>query len=170
MTAANRRQTILSLLSESSHPVSATTLAETLHVSRQLIVGDVALLRASGVSITATPRGYLLHTEMPGILHKVACVHNGSDISAELYAIVDSGCEVLDVIVEHPVFGQITGQLQLRSRYDADQFVEKIEKTGAPPLSDLTNGLHLHTLRCPDEESFQRAVSALRRLGFLYEK
>ena len=55
-----RRAEILSTLAKSQRPISATTLAAEYHVSRQSIVGDIALLRASGADIIATSRGYLL--------------------------------------------------------------------------------------------------------------
>ena len=60
MHAEERRETILKLLRQSAQPVSASTLAAQLSVSRQIIVGDIALLRAGGADILATPRGYCL--------------------------------------------------------------------------------------------------------------
>ena len=41
-------------------PVAAGELARELGVSRQVIVQDVALLRAEGLEIVATNRGYVL--------------------------------------------------------------------------------------------------------------
>ena len=72
-----------------------------------------------------------------------------------------------NVIVEHPVYGQLTGPLDLSSRYDISEFIRKVEENAARPLSALTDGIHLHTLRCPGEEAFQRAVRALEQAGFL---
>ncbi|MDE6841162.1 MAG: HTH domain-containing protein, partial [Oscillospiraceae bacterium] len=60
MNATERRGRILEYLREWDRPLSATALARRLSVSRQVIVGDVALLRAAGEGITATPRGYVL--------------------------------------------------------------------------------------------------------------
>ena len=80
---------------------------------------------------------------------------------------MDQGCTVLDVIVEHPLYGELKGLLQLSSRYDVDEFIRKSLESDAVPLSQLTNGVHLHTLSCPDEEAFRRAEQALRELGFL---
>lgn len=170
MTASQRRQAILSILAQEVSPVSASALAARLCVSRQIIVGDIALLRAAGKAITATPRGYLQIREAQGFVRQVACLHKGGDMAAELYAIVDNGCDVLDVVVEHPVYGQLTGQLQLHARYDVDQFMQRVAENGALPLSALTDGIHLHTLRCPDEAAYNRAQAALRKLGFLLEK
>ena len=80
---------------------------------------------------------------------------------------VDQGCTVENVIVEHPVYGQLTGPLDLSSRYDISEFLRRVEENAARPLSLLTDGIHLHTLRCPGEEAFQRAAAALEEAGFL---
>ena len=169
MDTAARRKQIQEELGRAQHPVSATALAEQLGVSRQIIVGDVALLRAAGVDISATPRGYMLRREAPGIVRTVACRHTAEDMEAELNAMVDQGCTVLDVIVDHPVYGQLTGPLQLRSRYDVQQFVARCREAEAAPLSLLTEGIHLHTLACPDEGRYQSVLAALGQLGFLLE-
>ena len=68
---------------------------------------------------------------------------------------------------KHPVYGQITGPLELSSRYDVSEFIRKVEECGAQPLSALTDGVHLHTLRCPAEDAFRRARAALDQAGFL---
>ena len=82
-------------------------------------------------------------------------------------AIVDAGGEVVDVIVEHPVYGQLTGLLGVRSRYDVQEFLTRVEAHGARPLSDLTGGIHLHTIRCPDEKTFQRVERSLQNENIL---
>ena len=169
MNAETRRNMILEHLTQAQGPVSATTLAGLCGVSRQVIVGDVALLRASGADITATPRGYVIAQPSTGLTHTVVCLHNEAQTRQELYSFVDNGCFVEDVVVEHHIYGQITGQLQLGSRYDVDLFMERLtERTGAS-LCSLTDGVHLHTLRCPDEAAFQRACQALREAGILLE-
>lgn len=169
MNSTTRRAAILTLLQEQSAPVSASALAAHFSVSRQIIVGDVALLRAAGARISATPRGYVLEQAKSGLLRTVACVHRTEDMGRELYLMVDNGCDVLDVVVEHPVYGQLTGQLALHSRYDVDQFLQRVARHGAKPLSDLTDGIHLHNLRCADEAAFQRVREQLRSANFLLE-
>ncbi len=169
MRAGERRQAILEYLRHSSRPVSAGYLAERFSVSRQAVVGDVALLRAAGADISATPRGYVILRASRGLIRHVACRHDAAGMEAELNAIVDQGCDVLDVIVDHPVYGQLTGPLQLSSRYDVGQFLSRCAQEGARPLSDLTGGIHLHTLSCPDEAAFSRVRDALRTLGVLLE-
>lgn len=102
-------------------------------------------------------------------MRQVACQHDAAGMEAELNAVVDQGCTVVDVIVEHPVYGQLTGPLRLSSRYDVSQFIVRCAQAEARPLSDLTGGIHLHTLACPDEAAFRRVLAALRALGVLLE-
>lgn len=169
MDAAQRRAALAEYLGRSRKPVSAAALARRFSVSRQIIVGDVALLRAGGLGIAATPRGYVLRPEHTGPSYTVACLHRPEDMSRELEIMVDNGCTVQDVVVEHPIYGQLTGQLHLSSRYDVRQFVQKASARSARPLSDLTGGLHLHTLRCPDEGAYERVLEELENAGFLYQ-
>lgn len=164
---AERRAAVARILEEAAGPVSATALAKRFSVSRQIIVGDVALLRAGGAHILATPRGYLLDRRPEGVERTVACIHTLKEMEAELTAIVDAGGEVVDVIVEHPVYGQLTGLLGVRSRYDVAEFVRRVEEHGARPLSALTGGIHLHTVRCPDEKTFRRVRKSLEAENFL---
>lgn len=167
MEAASRRQAILDRLRTADRPVSASALAAGLNVSRQIIVGDIALLRAGGAEISATPRGYVLPRATDGITRTIACRHTLAQTGQELDILVDNGCTVLDVIVEHPVYGQLTGQLQISSRYDVEQFLARIRDIDAAPLSMLTGGLHLHTLCCPNEDAYTRACAALKAAGLL---
>jgi transcriptional regulator of NAD metabolism len=168
MNAAERRNAISSILAASETPVSAASLAARFGVSRQIVVGDVALLRASGANISATPRGYVTARSGAGFICTVACIHSPDDIENELLIMVDNGCIVLDVVIEHPVYGQLTGQLQLASRYDVRQFTDRLSSEGAPPLSALTGGIHLHTLLCPSSAALERTRAALSEAGFLY--
>lgn len=168
MNAGTRRERLMELLEGAEGPVSATALARTLSVSRQIIVGDIALLRAAGEHITATPRGYVLDRSAAGELRTVACRHTTpEDMANELNIMVDNGCTVVNVIVDHRVYGQLVGQLDLSSRYDVSEFIQKVVKSGVKPLSDLTGGIHLHTLRCPDEGAYRRVTQALREAGIL---
>lgn len=170
MNALQRRKYIMGRLEEGGAPVSATVLAGELSVSRQIIVGDVALLRAGGAHITATPRGYVLERPPEGRRFTIACRHTPEEMARELEIMVDNGCTVENVIVEHSVYGQLVGQLMLSSRYDVAEFIRKVSESGSKPLSDLTGGIHLHTLRCPDEATFRRVRDALDALGLLYKK
>ena len=169
MDAQERRQAIARRLEEASGPVSAAVLAREHSVSRQIIVGDIALLRAGGMDIAATPRGYVLPAPAAGLVRTLACRHRADQMEEELNAMVDQGCTVLDVIVEHPIYGQLTGSLQLSSRYEVAQFVARCRRADAAPLSQLTEGIHLHTVTCPDHSAYLRTCDALRALGFLLE-
>lgn len=167
MTAQQRRDAILDILTQASSPVSAAALAGRFGVSRQLIVGDVALLRAGGAAIDATARGYVVKKSREGLRRQVACRHQAADMEKELQIMVDNGCTVLDVIVEHPVYGQLAGSLDLASRYDVREFIRLSQ--AAQPLSLLTEGVHLHTLVCPGQEAFLRVQEELAGAGFLLE-
>lgn len=164
----DRKAAIIEAIRTSETPVSASALARKLHVSRQIIVGDIALIRASGTQIIATPRGYVWERSNAGSERKIAVMHAPQQMREELYTIVDQGAEVVDVIVEHPTYGQMVGQLQLSSRYDVDQFIDRMQ--GNEPLSQLTHGVHLHTIRCRDAAVFERVENALRKKGLLYEE
>lgn len=162
MKKENRREQILHTLQTRQEPIRAAQLAKQFHVSRQSIVGDIALLRASGYDITATPRGYVIPDSQPQSIYQIACKHDVDTMKDELYTIVDFGCKIIDVIVEHPIYGELTGTLQLSSRYDVDQFIQNIQKLDAEPLSILTQGIHLHTISCPGEETYHRVIKALQ--------
>ena len=168
MNATQRREIILSMLTQTNQPLSASTIAKECGVSRQIIVGDIALLRASGEEISATPRGYVLLRHEQNFFRKtIACCHHDEMMVQELYIVVDNGCAVLDVTVEHPVYGQLTAPLHLSSRLDVEQFMKRMD--GAAPLSQLTGGVHLHTLSCPDETAYEHLLQLLRQRGFLVE-
>jgi transcriptional regulator of NAD metabolism len=169
MQAQIRREQIEIRLRQAENALSASKLAKEFGVSRQVIVGDIALLRAAGMDIQATPRGYFLDSsENSGYTGSIACRHNKEGMRDELYTIVDLGGKILDVIVDHPVYGQLAGQLQIASRYDVDQFMNKLEKEKAQPLARVTDGVHLHTIVCPDRETFDRIVVALTEKNIIY--
>lgn len=170
MTGIERREEICRILSEAESPVSAAALAAKFSVSRQVIVGDIALLRAAGKEISATARGYVLPQGEEGLTCTIACVHGSAGIEKELQIIVDNGCSALDVMVEHPVYGVLTGQLSVSSRYDLGEFMKTVERYGAKPLSDLTDGVHFHTMKCPSREAMNRVLEELRDEGILIEK
>lgn len=168
--AVSRRHSLAQLLEQTTEPVSASALADKFRVSRQIIVGDIALLRASGAPVLATPRGYLMEPMADSAAqdYTIACRHeNAEQLLKELYIVVDQGATVRDVMVEHPIYGQITGQLQIGSRFEADRFVKTLTESEASPLSLLTGGIHLHTLRCPDHACFERVTAALKEAGIL---
>ena len=170
MDTTSRRKKVLDRITKTEAPLSASTLAKVFDVSRQVIVGDVAILRAEGHEIMATARGYVLSTtqETGQFIGRVACQHTLEETVEELYAIVDLNATVMNVIVEHKIYGEITGNLNLSTREDVDLFMDRIRSSETKLLSNLTDGIHLHTLACRDKSHFEEVKQALRKHNFLY--
>ena len=170
MDAAGRRANIMKVLLREA-TVTGSSLASQLGVTRQVIVQDIAVLRAGGERVIATPRGYtLLEESTPTgikITKLVAVKHDRAHTRDELYAMVDLGLEVVDVVVEHPIYGQLTGLLSLSSRAEVDQFMRTMDETSAGLLSSLTNGVHLHSVRGKDKSQFDALEAALKTKGYL---
>lgn len=170
MESKLRRERILDHLKNQEHPVTGKALADLFSVSRQVIVQDIAVLRASGVKIIATPRGYLTQDQIfPFYNGIIACRHLQSQIRTELETIVDGGGKVLDVTVEHPLYGEIKGNLMIQTRADVDEFVKKAEETEARPLSTLTDGVHLHTVQTAEKRFFDNICRDLKEKGLLID-
>jgi uncharacterized protein len=145
-------------------------LAQLCNVTRQVVVHDIALLRAAGVSIHSTPRGYWLPEDVAQTRQYVLAVqHQPAFTQTELYILVDHGVTVLDVFVEHPVYGELRGTLHLASRRDVDLFLDSVQRAKAPLLSSLTDGFHYHTVECEDPARLQEAVAKLKEAGIHVE-
>ena len=82
MDGASRRQQLLKILSDSRNPVSGGELAKELQVSRQVIVQDIALLRAGNEEILSTNRGYLLQKN--GEMIRIFKVHHTDEQIEEI--------------------------------------------------------------------------------------
>lgn len=173
LKATDRRNEIIKILEASDQAVNATQLAEQFSVSRQIIVGDIALIRAKGIEVIATPRGYLsakaLKGEDKSFTAKVACLHSEAEVEKELTIVVDNGGEVVDVQVEHPLYGTITGELHIGSRHDVADFMKKMGAKEVTMLSTLTGGVHIHTIACKDEAALIRIKHELKQAGILFE-
>ena len=169
MKNEERRKSIVERLKVSKEPISATSLAKEYLVTRQIIVADIALLRASGYSISAEHKGYILNKAEEGIIKRIVVQHGKDSVKDELYAIVDNGGKVLDVIIEHSIYGKISAELNLSSRYEVDIFEKKIKETGTNPLSLLTDGFHVHTISLKNEDSFSLIIDKLSELKILIE-
>lgn len=167
MKSDERRNLIIQTLSKCNSSISATSLANNFSVTRQIIVADIALLRASGYQIIADNKGYKLITANNDLIKRIAVQHSKDDVNNEFYAIVDNGGKILDVIIEHQIYGKISVELNITSRYEADEFVKKLNNTNSHPLSILTQGLHIHTIEVPNNESFERIKLKLNELGIL---
>lgn len=170
---AARRAALLEYLRRAGRPVTGGELAARFGVTRPVIVHDVAVLRAAGEPVIATPAGYLYgagrtrpHAAQVAVRHGPAI----EEIRRELTAIVDEGVLVRDVIVEHPLYGELRGLLMVASRRDVEAFCARMQATRAEPLLTLSpDGTHLHTLEADDPDAIRRAREALRRLGYLVE-
>ncbi len=172
MNAKDRRKKILQMLSASGTPVSASVLASEFNVSRQVIVGDVSILRASGIRIDATPRGYILedgNKEDFPFIGTIVCRHDQLQAEAELNTIVDYGGTCIDVAIEHSIFGELIGPLNISTRYDVKLYMEK-QKSADKPLSFLSDGYHIHHIGCKDREIFDMIAKELRDLGILIDE
>lgn len=172
MSGEQRREEILKILWEKSRvgtPIPGTELAKQLQVSRQVIVQDIALLRAVNKNILSTNKGYLLFQESTKKVCKRSykVKHSPECMQQELYAIVDCGGRLVDVGVDHPIYGQIIVDLIIHNRQDVDNFVRQVKVFGTKPLNELTDGIHYHTVEADTEEILDRIEEELNRLEFL---
>lgn len=170
MSSRDRRSMILEVLKEEGKPINGSSLAKRFEVSRQVIVQDIALLRAQGENIIATPQGYLIPiiANDKKLIKTIVSKHQGYEkMGEELQIMIDFGARVLDVIVEHPVYGEIKGLLDISNKQDLDEFLKKISNQKAEPLSTLTEGVHIHTLEIESEMNFEKMRKALKEKGYL---
>ena len=152
MTGSDRRQEILKNIKESDRPVSGSKLAKDYDVSRQVIVQDIALLRASGYDIISTNRGYVLEGQT--CAERVFKVrHTDEQLETELCTIVDLGGQVKNVMVNHKVYGHIEAELGITSRRKVKEFLADIESGKSTPLKNITSDYHYHTVTADSEET-----------------
>ncbi|MBM7644707.1 transcriptional regulator of NAD metabolism [Scopulibacillus daqui] len=162
-----RRSFILKQLKESPNPVTGSHLAKLANVSRQVIVQDISLLKARNHPIMATAQGYIYMDKQQSISRIIACQHSREETENELNIIVDHGVTVKNVIVEHPVYGEITASLMIKNRHDVKNFIENIKKMNASLLLSLTGGPHLHTIEADSEKLIDDAIMSLEKAGYL---
>ena len=169
MEAKERRSMLLKKLRAAQEPLTGTSLAKELGVSRQIIVGDFAILRAAGNVVYATPQGYIVPpTENAKVIKAtLACKHDRDGLEQELAIIIDHGGKVLDVIVEHSLYGELKANLMLASRRELADFLRKLDDSKAEQLCSITAGVHLHTVEVPDEEVLSKIKEELRQKGIL---
>jgi uncharacterized protein len=173
MGGAERREQLAALLrAANGNPIAGAELAGRLGVSRQVVVQDMALLRANGRRIIGTPGGYLLlgeldHSTVTAVL---PCRHDATQVEQELNIMVDCGLRVLDVVVEHPLYGELRGNLMINDRADVQRFVAGLREGQYSMLSALTGGVHLHTVEAPAAANIATAREQLRTAGILLEE
>ncbi|MCL6221137.1 transcription repressor NadR [Streptococcus dysgalactiae subsp. equisimilis] len=170
MKAEERRQKIIEYLTGEQEALSATYLAKLLGVSRQVIVGDVALLRAQQIDIISTPKGYIMSTALFShqFCARIVCQHGLAETEKELQIILAHQGIITTVEVEHPIYGMITAPLNIKSQSDVTNFMKKLNHSNAELLSSLTEGLHSHLISCPSREAFEAMSQDLEAAGILY--
>ena len=170
MNGESRRETIKKMLLQTQRPLTGTALAQELHVSRQVIVQDIALMRAEQLPILSTNKGYLLRSE--GIRtqqpKRVFFVRHTTDrVLEEFMTVIDLGGRILDVSVEHDLYGPIRADLLIENAQDAAEFVERLAACRDNPLKVLTDDCHFHTVCAPSEKLLDLIEAELRTRGFL---
>ncbi len=169
LNAEERRNQILSILKNEPKPLSGTELSKRLEVSRQIVVQDIALLRAKNKNILSTNKGYVLFEEKgeQKAVRTVCVKHSDDEILNEFYAVVDCGGSIVDVVVEHEIYGQITVDLIINNRQDAQSYVERSKKSTSKALNTLTDGVHYHTIEADNEKILDQIEQKLSELGYL---
>lgn len=170
MSSNDRREKLLQILKKSDEPVKGSDLSAELQVSRQVVVKDIALLRASGVEILATSNGYIILKKFKDEF-KIKCKNHNSDeeLYNELQTIIDLGGIVKDVIVEHPTYGVLKAELNVATNRDLKKFMQKAKTKEFRQLSVLSPTYHIHTIEVDDEEIIKEIKNELKEKNILFE-
>ena len=166
MSGKERREEILKILNNSEMPVAGTELAKELGVSRQVIVQDMALIRANGIEVMATNRGYVIQ-EAKEVSRVFKVIHTDEQVEEELNLFVDLGGKVEDVFVYHKVYGVIKVPMNIKSRRDVRKYMEGISSGKSTNLMKLTSNYHYHTIIAEDEQTLDLIQDELSSRGFL---
>lgn len=166
MTGEKRRELIINAIKNSNEPLSGTALGRLANVSRQVVVQDIALLRAQDYPITSTNRGYIFSdTHRFTQIFKVH--HSNAQIADELYTIVDQGGTIIDVIINHRVYGKMQAKLNIKNRRDVNNFLNDIKAGKSTPLMNITAGYHFHTVCADSSEILNDIKLALQKKNYL---
>ena len=167
MKADERRNAIMGILIKEKRAIKGTTLAENFNVTRQIIVKDIAILRAKGNNIIATPDGYMINDDNSRVKSIIAVNHSDNEMIDELEIVVKYGGIIEDVIVEHPIYGEIRGTIMIKNLNDLNKFKSALNEAKAKPLSILTDGVHLHTISADSLENMDLIKQELKEKGFI---
>ena len=168
MIASKRRESIVELLLREKAPIKGVDLAIKFNVTRQIIVKDVAILRAKGSNIIATPDGYMFNDDNGSRVRSIIAVnHDKDDMIKELEIVIKYGGIIEDVIVEHPIYGEIKGLLMIKNLNDLNRFKKSFDLSESTPLSSLTNGVHLHTISVDTKENMEFIKKELKENGLI---
>lgn len=166
MNGSDRREQIIDLLSSTNTPVSGVELSKQFSVSRQVIVQDIALLRANGIDIISTNRGYVINEEKE-CTRVFKVIHTEAEVEDELSLIVDFGGRVKDVFVYHKVYGVLRADMNIKSRKDIKKYMDEIKSGKSTLLMNVTSGYHYHTVVAEDELTLDMIQDELANKGFL---
>ena len=166
MKAEERRKTIVSMLMASKQPISGGKLSEQLGVSRQIIVQDISIVKASGYEILSTHTGYVMQAS-PLVERVFKVRHSREQTEEELSCIVELGGTVVDVFVWHKVYGKISAELNIFSQHGIAQFLQGIQSGKSTELMHITDGYHYHTVRADNEHTLDMIEGELRGLGYI---
>ena len=165
MSGKERRVNISRILEESTSPVAGGKLAKAFGVSRQVLVQDIALLRATGCNIISTSRGYeLVQDKKATRVFKVH--HREEELVDELNLYVDYGARVKDVFVYHRAYGVIRAEMNIGSRLDVINYCKCMEGGNSSLLLNLTDGYHYHTIEADSEEILDLIQEKLQEKGY----
>lgn len=170
LTGDARRKQILNMLQTHDTPLSGTALANAFHVSRQVIVQDIALMRAESHDILSTNRGYIYRREefQTAMPKRVFFVRHATDqVLDEFMTVLELGGKILDVVVEHELYGQIRVDLLIETDRDAREFSERLILSKDNPLKVLTDDCHYHTVAAPSEKLLDLIAQELDNKGYL---
>ena len=166
MKAFERRKELAGILSESASPIPGCVLSEKLNVSRQIIVQDIAILKASGYDILSTHQGYVLK-DSPLAERVFKVRHTSEQTEDELSCIVNLGGTVVDVFVWHKVYGKISAALNIFSKRSIEKFIEDIKTGRSKELMHITDGYHYHTVRADTKEILDKIEEALTKREYI---
>lgn len=168
MKTAQRRTEILKILKNNEEPIAARALAAQFGVSRQVIVQDMAVIRASMPGILSTTKGYVLQQDNDACCSREFKVRHGQEqVSEELNLIVDCGGKVKNISISHRAYGRISAEMDVSSRQDVSEFVQAINSSHSTVLSSATSGYHYHLVEAASEERLDMIEQQLKMAGFL---
>lgn len=167
MNSIERREDIFKLLLKSEIPLKGIDIAKKYSVTRQVIVKDIAILRAKGHNIIATPDGYIVNKNQNKVKAIIAVNHREDQMIEEMSIVIKYGGIIEDVIVEHPLYGEIRGMLMIKNYNELNKFVKKYSEQEAKLLSVLTNGIHIHTIAAENNSDLEAIISELREHDFI---
>ena len=166
MSGETRRKQIVQLLSQSEKPIPGITLAEKFQVSRQVIVQDMAVIRAATPGILSTTRGYVIQQDS-SCVREFKVRHESDQTAEEMNLIVDCGGRICNISISHRVYGRVSAEMDIRSRQDVNEFITALNNSNSSALSNATSGYHYHLVEAASEERLDLIEEQLKKAGLL---